>query len=81
MAPMLSSRIHERNDALASNDRWNWIMLGLAVPVQFYFGGRFLRLGAEELVLSSPDMNALILLGTLSAFSNSSVVIIVPLDS
>ncbi len=78
MAPMLSSRIMNAMMLWLPMDRWNWIMLGLAVPVQFYFGGRFLRLGAKSLFSSSPDMNALILLGTLSAFSYSSVVIIVP---
>ena len=78
MVPMLSSRIMNSMMLWLPMERWNWMMLGLAVPVQFYFGGRFLRLGAKSLFSNSPDMNALILLGTLSAFFYSSVVTIVP---
>lgn len=78
MAPMLSSSIMNSMMIWLPMERWNWIMFGLAMPVQFYFGGRLLRLGAKSLFSSSPDMNALILIGTLSAFFYSSVVTIVP---
>ncbi len=78
MAPMLSSSIMNSMMIWLPMERWNWIMLGLAIPVQFYFGGRFLRSGAKSLFSSSPDMNALILLGTLSAFFYSTVVTVFP---
>jgi Cu+-exporting ATPase len=78
MAPMLSSSIMNSMMIWLPMERWNWIMLGLAIPVQFYFGGRFLRSGAKSLFSSSPDMNALILLGTLSAFFYSAVVTVFP---
>ena len=62
----------------ASMEQWNWIMFGLSIPVQLWFGGRLLRLGAEGLFSSSLEMNSLILLGTMAAFIFSAVVTIVP---
>ncbi len=78
MLPMLSSRIMHWMMAWMTMEQWNWVMMGLAIPVQFWFGGRFLRLGAKSLFSTSPDMNSLILLGTLAAFVFSSVVTIAP---
>ncbi|MCC6509939.1 MAG: heavy metal translocating P-type ATPase, partial [Pirellulaceae bacterium] len=78
MAPMVSGHIMELMMRGFSMEQWNWIMLGLAIPVQFWFGGRYLRLGAKSLLSSSPDMNSLILLGTMAAFIYSTVVTIVP---
>ncbi len=78
MAPMLSSGVMTTMMDWMPMERWNWVMLALAVPVQFYFGGRFLRLGAKSLFSTSPDMNALILLGTLAAFLYSVVVTVIP---
>ncbi len=63
---------------VAPMEQWNWVMLALTIPVQFYFGGRFLHLGAKSLLSKSPDMNALVLLGTMAAFLFSAVVTILP---
>lgn len=53
---------------------WNLLMLVLCLPVQFWFGWRFLSLGWKGLRAFSPDMNSLVMLGTLAAFTYSTVV-------
>lgn len=78
MVPMLSSHVMNAMMDWLSMQQWNWVMLGLAIPVQFFFGGRFLRLGMKSLFSTSPDMNSLILLGTMAAFSYSVVVTVAP---
>lgn len=78
MAPMLSASIMNALMRVAPMEQWNWVMLALTIPVQFYFGGRFLHLGAKSLLSKSPDMNALVLLGTMAAFLFSAVVTILP---
>ncbi len=78
MAPMLSVGIMNLMMSWLSMEQWNWVMFGLAIPVQFWFGGRFLRLGAKSLFSTSPDMNSLILLGTMAAFIYSTVVTVAP---
>lgn len=78
MAPMLSSRIMDLMMSWLSMEQWNWIMFCLALPVQFWFGARFLRLGTKSLFSTSPDMNSLILLGTMAAFVFSTVVTFAP---
>lgn len=57
---------------------WNGLMLLLCLPVQFWFGRRFLILGWKSLCNRSPDMNALVMIGTLSAFAFSTVVTLWP---
>lgn len=79
MTPMLSASIMNMLMQVAPMERWNWVMFGLTIPVQFYFGGRFLRLGAKSLFSMSPDMNALVLLGTMAAFLYSAAVTFLPL--
>jgi Cu+-exporting ATPase len=78
MAPMLSSPIMHSIMAWLPMDKWNWVMLALAIPVQFWFGAKFLRLGFKSLFSTNPDMNALILLGTIAAFAFSVIVTIWP---
>ncbi len=78
MAPMLSDRIMDLMMKQLPMDQWNWGMMLLAAPVQFWFGGRFLWLGAKNLLSASPDMNSLIFLGTMAAFIYSTVVTIAP---
>ncbi|HBJ36020.1 MAG TPA: heavy metal translocating P-type ATPase [Planctomycetaceae bacterium] len=78
MAPMVSSRVMDLMMRWLSMEHWNWIMLALTIPVQFWFGGRFLHLGAKSLFSKAPDMNSLILLGTMAAFIYSTIVTIVP---
>lgn len=56
----------------------NWVMLALALPVQFGPGLRFYRLGWKSLRSGSPDMNALVMLGTSAAFLYSLVATIWP---
>nr|WP_281377069.1 heavy metal translocating P-type ATPase [Deinobacterium chartae] len=56
----------------------NWIMLALALPVQFGPGRRFYRLGWKSLKNLSPDMNALVMIGTSAAFFYSLVATVAP---
>ena len=56
----------------------NWVMLALAVPVQFGPGMRFYRLGWKALKNKSPDMNSLVMIGTSAAFFYSLVVTLAP---
>ncbi|WP_102124941.1 heavy metal translocating P-type ATPase [Deinococcus planocerae] len=56
----------------------NWVMLALAVPVQFGPGMRFYRLGWKALRNRSPDMNSLVMIGTSAAFFYSLVVTLAP---
>ncbi len=74
MGPMVSDRIMSLMMGWMAMEQWNWIMLALAIPVQFWFGRQFLRLGIKSLFSTAPDMNALILIGTISAFVFSVVV-------
>lgn len=78
MAPMLSDRVMDWMMQWLTMEQWNWVMLALTVPVQFWFGRRFLFAGAKSLFSTSPDMNALILLGTMAAFVFSALVTIAP---
>jgi P-type Cu+ transporter len=57
---------------------WNWIMLALAVPVQFGPGLRFYKNGWKALISGSPDMNSLVMIGTSAAFFYSLTVTLVP---
>ncbi|THF69181.1 copper-translocating P-type ATPase [Deinococcus sp. Arct2-2] len=56
----------------------NWIMLALAVPVQFGPGRRFYRQGWAALRHRSPDMNTLVMIGTSAAFFYSLAVTLMP---
>ncbi|MCD0156167.1 MULTISPECIES: heavy metal translocating P-type ATPase [unclassified Deinococcus] len=56
----------------------NWIMLALALPIQFGPGRRFYRLGWKSLKNKSPDMNALVMIGTTAAFVYSLVATVAP---
>lgn len=78
MAPMLSDRVMDWMMLWLTMEQWNWAMLLLTLPVQFWFGRRFLLSGAKSLFSTSPDMNALILLGTMAAFLFSALVTIAP---
>lgn len=78
MAPMLSGRIMHLMMGIMSMESWNWVMLVLAAPVQFWFGWRFLQHGAKSLMVLSPDMNSLVLIGTIAAFTYSTLVTIAP---
>ncbi len=56
----------------------NWIMLALAIPVQFGPGRRFYRQGWAALRHRSPDMNSLVMIGTSAAFFYSLLVTLAP---
>jgi Cu+-exporting ATPase len=56
----------------------NWVMLALALPIQFGPGRRFYRLGWKSLKSKSPDMNALVMIGTTAAFLYSLVATVAP---
>jgi P-type Cu+ transporter len=55
-----------------------WLQLALATPVVFGPGGRFLRLAWGALRHRSADMNTLVSLGTLAAWTYSAAAVIVP---
>ncbi|PTA69271.1 heavy metal translocating P-type ATPase [Deinococcus arcticus] len=81
MGPML---IPALNDALMTTfghgvmTTLNWVMLALALPIQFGPGRRFYRLGWKSLRARSPDMNALVMIGTTAAFAYSVVATVAP---
>ncbi len=52
MAPMLFDPVMHVMMGIMQMQSWNWLMLVLAAPVQFWFGWRFLRHGAKK----SPEL-------------------------
>ncbi|WP_102127471.1 heavy metal translocating P-type ATPase [Deinococcus planocerae] len=78
MVPMLSMPFHMWLMEYMSERTMNWIMLALALPVQFGPGLRFYRLGWKALKNRSPDMNSLVMIGTSAAFFYSLVVTLAP---
>ncbi|WP_407570128.1 heavy metal translocating P-type ATPase [Deinococcus altitudinis] len=56
----------------------NWVLLALALPVQFGPGRRFYRQGWAALRHRSPDMNSLVMIGTSAAFVYSLLVTLAP---
>ena len=65
-------------DGASRRSAMNWIMLALAVPVQFGPGRRFYRQGWAALRHRSPDMNTLVMIGTSAAFFYSLAVTLLP---
>ena len=55
---------------------WDWVMLGLATPIYFLPGRRFLLSGWKALLHQSPDMNSLVMLGTSAAYWYSLAVVL-----
>lgn len=78
MLPMAWPALHHQMLDLWPMQTWNLLMWLLATPVQFGPGGRFIRLGFSALASRSPDMNALVLLGTGAAYLFSTVVTLAP---
>ncbi|GGM21678.1 heavy metal translocating P-type ATPase [Deinococcus aerophilus] len=78
MLPMLWPALERSLMASIGMGALNWIMLALAAPVQFGPGRRFYRLGWASLKHRSPDMNALVMIGTSAAFFYSLVVTLAP---
>ncbi|MFB9991482.1 heavy metal translocating P-type ATPase [Deinococcus oregonensis] len=78
MLPMLSLPAEMWLMERVGMNALNWIMLALAVPVQFGPGLRFYRLGWASLRHRSPDMNALVMIGTSAAFFYSLLVTLAP---
>ncbi|OLV17263.1 Lead, cadmium, zinc and mercury transporting ATPase [Deinococcus marmoris] len=78
MLPMLWPALERSLMASVGMGAMNWVMLALAVPVQFGPGRRFYRLGWASLKHRSPDMNALVMIGTSAAFFYSLVVTLAP---
>jgi Cu+-exporting ATPase len=77
MLPMLPGIDHAL-DALLPARGWMIIELLLVLPVQFYAGRRFYRLGWNELKHGAPGMNSLVLLGANAAFFYSLSALIAP---
>lgn len=78
MIPMIWMPAMELQMRLLPMSVWNWIMLGLAAPVQFGPGLRFYKHGWKALISRSPDMNSLVMIGTSAAFFYSLAVTIIP---
>lgn len=78
MVPMLYMPLHMWLTGYLSERTMNWIMLALALPIQFGPGLRFYRLGWKALKNRSPDMNSLVMIGTSAAFFYSLVVTLAP---
>ena len=78
MLPMLWPALERSLMASVGMGALNWIMLALALPVQFGPGRRFYRLGWASLRHRSPDMNALVMIGTSAAFFYSLAVTLFP---
>jgi Cu+-exporting ATPase len=78
MLPMAWPALHHQMLELWPAQNWNLLMWALATPVMFGPGWRFIRLGYKALASRSPDMNALVLLGTGSAYIYSTVVTLWP---
>jgi P-type Cu+ transporter len=57
---------------------WNWILLALTIPVQFWIGRKFYVLGWQSVRALAPDMNSLVMIGTTAAFVYSLLVTVVP---
>lgn len=74
MVPMLWMPAHMWLLGWAPMSVWNWVMLALTVPIYFWAGGHFHRLGLKALRSRSPDMNSLVMLGTGAAFWYSAAV-------
>ena len=78
MLPMAWPALHHQMLDWWPVQNWNLLMWALATPVMFGPGWRFVRLGYKALASRSPDMNALVLLGTGSAYIYSTVVTLWP---
>ncbi|WP_420594004.1 heavy metal translocating P-type ATPase [Deinococcus sp.] len=78
MLPMLWPALERSLMTSIGMGALNWIMLALAAPVQFGPGRRFYRLGWASLRHRSPDMNALVMIGTSAAFFYSLAVTLFP---
>ncbi|MFT2720491.1 heavy metal translocating P-type ATPase [Deinococcus sp. A31D244] len=78
MLPMMWMPLHMTLTGLLGERGLNVLMLLLATPVQFGPGRRFLRLGWNSLRHRSPDMNALVMIGTGAAYLYSLLVTLAP---
>ncbi len=79
MLPMAVPPLHMALMRLNPNEGfWNLIQMGLATPVMFGPGRRFLKHGWRALRDRSPDMNTLVALGTWSAYLSSAAVALAP---
>ncbi len=78
MLPMLVPSLEDALMRALPAGALNWVMLALAVPVQFGPGRRFYRSGWASLRHRAPDMNALVMLGTSAAFLYSLAATVAP---
>jgi P-type Cu+ transporter len=76
MLPMLWMPAMMTMMSLAPMQFWDWTMFGLAIPIYFIPGKRFLTLGWKALISGNPDMNSLVMLGTSAAFWYSTAVVL-----
>jgi Cu+-exporting ATPase len=61
-----------------SMPQWNWVLWALASVVQFWPGRRFYRNAYHSIKDLSPDMNALVVMGTTAAYGVSSLITFFP---
>ena len=74
MLPMLWMPAMDFMVRIAPMQGWNWVMLGLTVPIYFGAGAHFHSAGWKALLARSPDMNTLVMLGTGAAFWYSTAI-------
>lgn len=78
MLPMLIRPLDLWLMERVSPEALKWLMLVLATPVQFGPGLGFYRRGWASLRHGSPDMNALVMIGTSAAYAYSVIATVVP---
>ena len=78
MGPMMIPGGHAWIHGLVGERTLWWWMALLATPVQFGPGWDFYRQGVASLRARSPDMNALVMIGTSAAWSYSMVALLLP---
>lgn len=78
MGPMVWPPLMDAMMSWQSMQTWNTIALMLCMPVQFWIGFPFYRIGLKSLLSGAPDMNTLVLLGTNAAFGYSLVATFAP---
>jgi P-type Cu+ transporter len=78
MGPMVSERAMALQMQIAPMQIWHWGLWALATPVQFLPGMRFVAAGIKAVRAKSPDMNTLVMLGSLSSYLYSALVTSVP---
>lgn len=77
MLPMLPG-VETSMHSVLSERGWRLIELLLVLPIQFWAGRHFYRLGSQELRHGAPGMNSLVMIGSNAAFFYSLAALTIP---